>query len=239
MYKYALVALIACQSVFGAEKGASRIGMPKYLDMARMSHMYLAKNRGRLVAEKNESGFLRITIPVPKEQRDKFGDIRKFRLNFWVPASGVQIQQESIHSHPNYFESLVLNGGYMHELFGRSKDPRDEHDLYTIYKDGPNKSFNYIGRSLVKKTGEQRFKQGSLITFDKTMIHRVVETTPSTLTLNAVFGSEDAPSSYDVYLSKNGTLDDIKTDRQVLLPSDANPFIEEASSHLDAFLKKS
>lgn len=241
MNKYLLLSLLFVQSAFSADKAAhaaSKLGNPRFVDLARTAQLYVHRNQHRLALEKNESGFLRIAVPISDEQRTQMGnDLRKCRLNFWAPQSGVEISPESIHSHPNYFESLVINGGYTHELFGASKDRADEHELYTIYKDGPKKSMVYNGRDAVKKTGEQTFTRGSLITFPGTMIHRVKTTKPSTLTLNAVFGNEDAPSSYSVWLSRNGTLADVKTKREVLLPSEARPYVDEVQQHLHDFLK--
>ena len=72
-----------------------------------------------MACHKNESGFIRINIPVDNSLSNK---IEKLRLNYWNPEAGLEILPESIHTHPRYFESFIIQGGYKHELYKLAKD---------------------------------------------------------------------------------------------------------------------
>jgi len=76
---------------------------------------YLETNLRELAISKNLSGFFRIRIPPPENLKQQ---VKELRINYWHPK--LEICPESIHSHPQYFESIVICGGYEHEMFSLS-----------------------------------------------------------------------------------------------------------------------
>lgn len=124
------ISLVTMSDIFGMS--------PRYITPASRNVLigyaasFLGKNFNKIVCQKNESGFVRINIPVLKEFKNIFPTVRKIRLNYWTPESEVIINPESIHNHPSYFESLIIKGGYTHQIyrFGDNKDA--PYDLYTL-----------------------------------------------------------------------------------------------------------
>lgn len=224
--------IISHLRLYGMKKTTSRIQPSIYTELVNYSGNFLQENKHRLACQKNESGFIRINIPILAAAKSKFHEIKKLRLNYWSPDTGVTIRPESIHTHPNYFESLIIKGGYTHELYeeGENKDP--EYDLYRIIKNGDKKSFVFIGQSKLKYQKNESIDQNTIVTFNKDLIHRVMHTTPETLSLNAIFndGEDEDTSAYNVYLTRHATLDDVKTTRDILLSNQSKRFINEIMS---------
>ena len=70
------------------------------------------------------------------------------------------------------------------------------------------------------------------------MIHKVLYTAPKTLSLNVVFDDHESEHSfYNLYLTKDGSLDDIKTTRDVLLNEKSHNIIQEIAMGLEEFVK--
>ncbi len=217
-----------------------KISQPEFKEMAVYTNKFLKDNFHRLACQKNESGFVRINIPIHKEVKPLFKGISKIRLNYWDPETGVAIQPESIHNHPNYFESLILKGGYDHALYEIDDDRKHtSYDLYRIMKEGDNKSFSFIGQAFLKHLRDETFNKGNVVIFDKDLIHRVLKTTPKTLTMNAIFNepSLENKSYYNVFLTQNGKLDDVKTSREIISNHKARPFIQEMINNISDFTK--
>ncbi len=195
---------------------------------------YLQKNADDLACHKNESGFIRINIPVDNSLSNK---IEKLRLNYWNPEAGLEILPESIHTHPRYFESFIIQGGYKHELYKLAKDG-DEFAQYRILKDFQKKNFMFIGLAKLKFIEEVYLKKNSLIVFPKNLIHRVLYTEPLTLTLNTVFKNNNHLSQYDVFITKNGKVSDVKTEREMILNDETKKYTQEIVEAMKKFEQK-
>ena len=75
-----------------------------------------------MIIEKNESGFYRISIPVPRFIGCSTG-MSKIRLNYWpIDTAENNPKLESIHDHPSYFESFIVKGGYQHAIYNQLKE---------------------------------------------------------------------------------------------------------------------
>ena len=86
------------------------------------TYNYLVANKDKINFQKNESGFIRTTLPdsvlVPGETVNPLNPGEKLRLNFWYhKQSSCGMGDESIHDHPYSFQSYIISGGYEHELY--------------------------------------------------------------------------------------------------------------------------
>lgn len=217
-----------------------KISHPEFKEIAVYTNKFLKDNFYRLACQKNESGFVRINIPIHKEVRPLFSQLSKIRLNYWSPETGVDIQPESIHNHPKYFESMIMSGGYDHATYEISDDNKHtSYDLYRILKEGDNKSFSFIGQAFLRHLKDESFNKGNVVLFNRDLIHRVLKTIPKTLTLNAIFNDRtpENKSYYNVFLTQNGQLDDVKTSREIILNNKARPFIQEMINNISDFTK--
>lgn len=87
------------------------------------AYQYLIDNREKITFAKNESGFIRMKFPEGILQPDinisplKPGDV--LRANYWYynSTSDCGVGDESIHDHPQQFQSYIVHGGYEHELY--------------------------------------------------------------------------------------------------------------------------
>jgi len=209
------------------------LGKDTLKELIGFSQLYLEHNIDRLACQKNESGFVRINIPLSASLADKFKFIKKMRFNFWSPDTDTIIQEESIHSHPGYFESSILKGGYDHELFDIGTKTDTPYDTYRLFKSGDSKSVAFLNETPLKSMGIQKIQEGSHISFPTDMIHRVISTIPKTLSLNIVFKNKAENDHYNVYLTKHTPLDLVKTERDFLVRRDAKIAIGEIMDILD------
>ncbi|MFA6065670.1 MAG: hypothetical protein WC707_00635 [Candidatus Babeliaceae bacterium] len=217
---------------------ASRVDRAQFKELAKYSQSFLMTNIDKLACQKNESGFIRINIPILKQVRSKFCGIKKIRANYWTPNAGIVISPESIHTHPNYFESFIVKGGYNHEIYEPGNKKNSKYDLYRILKDGDSKSFVFIGDTSLQFVKNECVEQGAIKAFDKKMIHRVMNTMPETLSLNVVFNdNNEDQASYNIYLTKHGKLGDVKTIRDLISNDKSKPFIHEIISGLEGLIK--
>jgi len=217
----------------------SRITPAGFKELATYTQSFLQEHMDKLACQKNESGFVRINVPVSKTIKSNFDGIEKVRLNYWSPVAGVTIRPESIHTHPNYFESFIINGGYSHAVYQPGDKKNKMFDLYRILKNNDEKSFAFIGRTKLKHVKDESVEKGSIVIFNKDLIHKVLATQPETLTLNATFNApkDEDQSSYNVYLSKKGTLDDIRTTRDIIVNNKSKPLIQEIVTYLSQLTK--
>lgn len=93
------------------------------------TYKYLVDNQDSISFERNESGFIRTTLPDEVLQPDAavapLAAGERLRINFWYDDK-CGMGDESIHDHPNAFQSFIVNGGYEHELYRvtSAKDPK-------------------------------------------------------------------------------------------------------------------
>lgn len=200
---------------------------------------FLTENLDSIGCEQNESGFLRVSIPIEPSIKDDLG-IEKIRLNFWDKNANLKISEESIHTHPQHFESIIISGGYIHEIYEVDEDMENskEYQLYRIRKIRPMKAISYIGPSCLQYKGSQEFIEKDIVVIDTKMIHRVLKTFPDTLTINAVFPNVEKEIYYDVFLSENGTIDDVKNNRKILSNQKSRLSILKMINLLNSFSSK-
>jgi len=93
----------------------SKIKPQQFRALARDAQDFLQENLERLGAQENESGFVRINIPMSAALKQEFEEIGKLRVNYWSPDAGLAILPESLHTHPQYFESYIdsINSLYL------------------------------------------------------------------------------------------------------------------------------
>lgn len=218
-------------------KVSSRLSEPKFKELAKDVVSYITKNIERLDCEKNESGFLRVSIPINNESKMK-DVIEKLRVNYWCPDANIKIQPESIHTHPGYFESFIVKGGYSHQLYeAQDEFINGDYQLFNISKIGAKKTFSFIGNADLLNLGVQDVQKGDIVTIDKVMIHRVITTLPRTLTINAVFKETYKELRYSVYLTKNSSVDEVRTKRELIINPKSKPYLLEIKDQLSQFIE--
>lgn len=188
-----------------------------------------------LKCEKNESGFVRINIPMDPSQTPS--NITKLRLNFWSPDAGVTTQPETIHNHPNYFESYVIRGGYTHELFASDEKDGSVYDRYIIREEGGVKSREYTGKYRLQSINQESVSPGDIVAFPTPLIHRVESTQERTLTLNAVLPDNDNPKQFSVFVTEGSSSDEVKIRRENLEDDMCQQVREEIVEYIDEFLQ--
>jgi len=205
----------------------------QFIDLARFAHGFLKKNAGSIVVQENESGFVRFNLPAPSKYR---GLIEKLRLNYWSSMERQDVDPETIHNHPRYFESLIINGGYTHELF-KDGTPQDTiYDKYRIFKqEGIKKKFLFMSQAALKFEKSETTKKGDIVRIPTPVIHRVLQTQPGTLSLNVVF-KDVLDTHYDLYVSEKGSVDSVKTQRSFLSDQESSEATSEAIKLLDKFI---
>lgn len=218
------------------ESNLPKLNRSQFYQLVQYSKNFLTENARNLACQKNESGFVRTTLPAPKVFSDK---IEKIRLNYWPGIDELEISPESIHDHPRYFESQILFGGYNHEIFARSNNG-NALDRYRIFKNKQDeRNFIFKGSTKLQSAGEKSLQEGAIVTFPKSLIHRVLSTQPSTLTLNVVFKKENNDEDYcDVYISEVGNSIDVKTRREILIDDEAKEYIYSIIDKLNQFAEK-
>jgi hypothetical protein len=215
------------QSCYSTNKKPPLLSHDQFKLLGIEALKFLQVNGQHLRCQDNESGFVRINIPL-KNDFKVLGAIEKLRINFWSPSTNVQIVPESIHTHPGYFESWIVQGGYTHERFELSNQKvinSKVFECYRVYKDGGSKSFAYIGPVALQNQGTETVKENQIIGISPDLTHRVLKTALRTLSINAVWGQ--GKGSYDVFLSEKGTPDDIKVERTALSIHQSRDAVEE------------
>jgi hypothetical protein len=216
-----------------------RLNKEKALELAKYSLQFLNENKGKVVGLKNESGFIRITIPTA--QFEKWG-IDKIRLNYWSPENDIDIEPESIHNHPRYFESFIVHGGYTHAKYKFSQDKKNEnrYKQYRLYKGKQDKYFEFKGVVQLKHLENESVKSGMVNAFPLSLIHRVLSTEVSTLSLNVLYDSnknENEEKFYDVFISSEAhSSEHIKTKREFLTQQDTTKCVKKIIQLLEQFI---
>ncbi len=216
----------------GSLKLPLRINFDKSQNLAIYAKKFLEKHADKVVYQANESGFVRINIPIMEES------IEKIRLNYWPAHMVNAISPETVHSHPRYFESIIIQGGYKHQLYNKHViNEYTSYDHYKIFKDlQDKKKFMFIGKSKLALAGIESTQKNSIIGFPASMIHRVLSTEPSTLSLNVVFKDCNLEPYYDVYVSPDGSVSDVKVARKNLILDETDLLTAEIINALQTFI---
>jgi hypothetical protein len=181
---------------------------------------YLLKNKHNLKINTNESGFYRIKIPTPAGVNHNICDIR---INYWNFDSNATLQKETLHNHPNYFESKIIAGWYEHELFQQepASDKTSNYFCYTVQniatKALNKKIVTMQSNVFIRSLGTQVVKKNQVLAVDKDLIHRITIFTPETLSINVVFAENGTKNStYNIFLPKEVTDEPKINSRSVL-----------------------
>ncbi len=87
-----------------------------------------------LTVSRNPSGFLRLNNDLIGAIKDPqilkvIPDAAELRLNFWpgdlYESLGARLEPETRHSHPRGFCSFIVHGGYKHNIYLHSNNPKD------------------------------------------------------------------------------------------------------------------
>ncbi len=185
---------------------------------------------GSLTIKKNPTGFVRVHLPPPEYLAEK---IEVIRVNYWFPAVPIDVI-EAPHSHPRYFESIIVQGGYRHSLFRPTNQEvvSTPHRVHRIFKNtAEERNIFCMGVSYLESLGEELVTQGSIVAFPRSLIHQVVQSQPFTLTINSVF--RDAPETeyFDIFMPE-ATHIDPQVERESLLTNEAQEIIAKIKEAL-------
>lgn len=179
--------------------------------------------------KKNESGFIRVTIPTT--------EFKKWGIN------GIVIQPESLHNHPRYFESFLVHGGYTHAIYKASQVEQnltDEYEQYRLYKKKQNKFFERKGIIRLQLVKNESVENGITTVFPTSLVHRILTTKGETLSLNVLYSfdkNENTNDFYDVFVSPGiGSSEYIKTKRVFLAHKETTKIINKIIQLLEQFI---
>lgn len=211
-----------------SEVTKSRQNKEEWLALIDYSYNYIKQHQDTLVVEKNESGFYRINLPAPGSLKS----VEKLRLHYWPIDSSTQILEESIHDHPKLFESYIVNGGYQHALYNKS-DTSVNVSKYAIFKVNKlQKGFNIAGKTYLHEVHIEKAKEKAIVVMPTDVIHRVFTYVPGTLSMNIVYEDSTNKDYYNVFISENGSEDDVKTERVSLAGTEKASIIKEVLARL-------
>lgn len=219
----------------------SRLNCQDWNKLIEYSLNYVKNNKNDLSIFINESGFYRVNVKNTEEFARKLG-ITKIRLNYWPEDSSISVKEESIHNHPNYFESYIIDGGYKHTIYilNDNIDKSAKSNIlnsYKIKKVKHNlKNFVYKGRAVISKAIDEKVKRGGIVIMPTNIIHRILYAVPGSITLNVLFNDAKDNNSYNVYLTNNANEKDIVTERNQISDLIRKKLIEEIGSRIESLI---
>ena len=213
-----------------------RLNRKQWNDLLKYSHEYVLKNKDSIFPEKNESGFFRINIKAP-EALSKRLNIDKLRLHYWPIDKSNYIRDESIHNHPKYFESFIINGGYKHSIYKMNQLPiivgARKLNLVRINKhENGTKTNNKLGNVYVNKEKDEIVKEGDITVMPTDVIHRVLFSVPGSLSMNVVYKDKHNKDYYNIMLTDNATDNDILTSRIQIKGKQKDKIVNEVEKRL-------
>lgn len=196
---------------------AGKLSDAEWINLMQYAHRYVIQNKESIVPEKNESGFYRINLKAPDFLPENLG-IEKLRLHYWPIDNSIIIKEESIHDHPKYFESLIINGGYKHSIYSMHTKPTvngaKKFNLFRINKgENSSKSFEKLGTTFISKDKDESVKERKVVVMPTDVIHRVLFSVPGSLSINVVYKDKYNKNYYNVMLTENATEKDVSSSR--------------------------
>lgn len=178
-----------------------------------------------LVMAKNPTGFIRIHLPIPEQWKER---LESLRLNYWAPGIAIETV-EAVHNHPRYFESLIIEGGYRHNLYRET--PKSASTLaYRVHRmfKGSDSERNIFSMGAIQLThlGEVAVPEKTIVTFPKSLMHQVTLAKTGTLTLNCVFKGTEQLSCFDVFLPEQDPAEPI-VERESVINKESNRIRQE------------
>jgi hypothetical protein len=206
---------------------------------------YLVENRLDINWEINESGFVRIQLPIAlldlnqtifhQENTNLF----RLRCNFWYSGELNGVTNERLidaasHDHPSRFMSYIVNAGYAHEVFKvvslntsaiecPSNSSKGCTVVNTYHK--REKKLEISGVAELTKVEDSSVEPGNIVIIDDATIHRIKGYQANTLTLNTVH--LDSKFKTNIYISPFSS-SVVKTERVVLRNDDAHIITDKA-----------
>lgn len=230
---------------------------------------HIEENRESIALEKNESGFIRVRFPtgvfVPDQQVGALGAGEALRANFWYHDSheaGSGLGDESVHDHPNPFQSYIVAGGYEHEIYriNRNQSPIiakiwntcvSSSQLWELYQlhsimfqgysshhqfaiDKSTKAVSYVGEVVMHKTGVEKTNPGDVVSIDDQMIHRVsnFRAHPGTRTLSLNIVRSTGKGVTNIFLPEENVTS-VKTSREYVEGEEREDVLDEMSRLLE------
>ncbi|HHF7344082.1 TPA: hypothetical protein ACPSKB_000483 [Legionella feeleii] len=199
-----------------------------------------------LTVSRNPSGFLRLNndlIGAIKDPRilKVIPDAAELRLNFWpgdlYESLGARLEPETRHSHPRGFCSFIVHGGYKHNIYHSSSNPKDPgftEVVGTVQPVSKAKSFKKKETpqhlSHVLKEDVTATPEGYAY-FPVRMIHEVASRTKAsvrgddhgTLSINVVFKThKSAPvATYSIFMEREESLVEVYDQLPTMLAQQA------------------
>lgn len=121
------------------------------------------------------------------------------RLHVWDTRESEFDVRESVHSHTADFASVILLGGYRHEVF-RESPAGDSYFSYRYHASRGARSFSLksTGSKHLQRVSDGHLPKGTVYTLSGDILHRVVPR-PSSLTASLVFQGPPAYSRVRVF----------------------------------------
>jgi hypothetical protein len=157
--------------------------------------------------EKNRSGFDRIKIPVPEEFTDRIAQVR---VNFFPPNIKPSYPNEnSVHSHPFVFDSLIVQGQYTQLMYDYSFDGEPTHIYYHVgaedylYKKPMIQKIQPVRLALQQS---MTAKAGTILEYSRDIIHDIADFIPNSCTVNVLYwDTQDNCPLFSIFKPINST----------------------------------
>ncbi len=185
---------------------------------------------GSLTLKKNPTGFIRIHLPPPKHLAEQ---VEIVRVNYWFPDVPIQVTES--HSHPRYFESIIVQGGYTQALyrFSTKEIVSAPHRVHRIFKAAQEERHIFcMGTVYLEPLGQQSATKGSILAFSRSLIHQVVKAVPHTLSINCVFNEMPEVEYFDVFMPNDSHIDP-QLERESLVQAESAALIEQIKGILN------
>ena len=177
----------------------------------------------------NPTGFVRLHLPVPMEYRERLDGLR---LNYWPLDFKIKVV-EAQHSHPKYFESLIIKGGYTHSLFEKTSENPNFRGHRIFKNTTEERCVFFTGVYSLKKIQDESMEKGTIIRFPRKLIHQVTTTQPGTLSINCVFKNKNH-SFFDIFVPKESPIDP-QVEREDLIKEKTSSIVSQIIGSLKAF----
>ncbi len=209
MFRFIISSLLIAyvSSKMNEEAAACSLEIRETLDISlyhkilQLTYHFMLENLYDSTWEQNDSGFARLDLPnhlLSEPERIKY-NIAKMRLNFWASDEPEEINEDTLHTHPRYFESYLVHGQYNHRIYAE-----DRHNISYSYNKfqmirQPEKEVKPVLEAItgLERIQEKTIRKGDISGFPQCLIHKLLLTHPKTLSLNVVFNNPDENSKED------------------------------------------
>lgn len=225
------------------DKEERQLDRNDWIKLVKYSHKYISNYKSKILPEQNESGFYRINIETPNFLPKALG-IEKIRLHYWSTDDSSFFQEESIHSHPKYFESYIVNGGYKHTIYEKidkskslandKQQPFKKYNLFKMQKTSNiSKNYQNLGKVYLKENKVEKVKEGTIVSMPKSIIHKVMFSIPGSLSINVVYKNNYIQKTeYDILISNSGNKDNVRLTRATLTNTKRKKVLNEIENVL-------